>query len=143
GGVAYDTQRNLLVMIGGRSRTEDFTDMWTWDTHTWTQLDAQPGNLSNHLSMVYDPGRDRIVLYGGQTLAQLTQSDTYEWDGAAWQRLARTGPSLNVHYALTYDPANQRVLLFGEGPNELWAWTGGPRWQRLTNAAGAQAGPPT
>ena len=142
GGVAYDTQRNTLVMAGGRSRTEDFTDMWQWDGAAWTALGAPPGTISNHFSMIYDPGRDRIVMFGGQDLNELVKSDTWEWspEANAWERLARTGPAQRVHYALTYDEANARVLLFGNNASELWAWTGGPKWERVT-PPGTEPGP--
>jgi hypothetical protein len=139
GGVAYDTLRSRLIIYGGRGPTQDFTDMWTWDGQAWQALEPTGGILSNHFAMVYDPDRDRLVAYGGQTLQGVVQGDTWEWDGAAWQRVARTGPALRVHYALTYDSARRQVLLFGEGPDELWAWRGGPRWEHLP----AASGPPT
>jgi hypothetical protein len=140
GGVAYDARRDRLVLYGGRGPTADYTDMWTWAPGAgWQQLDAQAGSLSNHFAMVYDPDRDRLVAYGGQDLQQVVLSDTWEFDGVAWQRLARTGPIPPVHYGLAYDPFRQQVLLFGHGPNQLWAWRGGPAWQRLS----MPASPPT
>ncbi|MEI2611362.1 MAG: kelch repeat-containing protein [Candidatus Promineifilaceae bacterium] len=131
GGVAYDSQSNLFLLFGGRALTVDYTDFWTWDPiHHWQQLDTPaPGGLSNHLAMVYDPVRERVVLYGGQDLSQQTYTNTWEWDGAEWLRRALTGPSLNIHYALTFDPVHQQVLLLGEGPNQLWGWNG-QSWQR-------------
>jgi hypothetical protein len=55
---------------------------------------APTGTLSNHLALVYDPSRDRIVLFGGQDLNELVKSDSWEWEpekrgGGARQRVAR------------------------------------------------------
>jgi hypothetical protein len=139
GGVAYDTRRDRLVLSGGRGPTADYTDMWAWSPAAgWQQLDAQAGSLSNHFAMVYDTGRDRLVAYGGQDLQEVVLGDTWEFDGAAWQRLARAGPPLRVHYAFAFDPIRGQTLLLGEGPDQLWAWRGGPAWQRQA----APGGPP-
>lgn len=131
GGVAYDRQRALLLVLGGRALTADYTDFWTWDGQQWQPVNSPgPGNLSNHFSMSYDPDRDRVVLYGGQDLSERTYTNTWEWDGAQWQMLAETGPSLNIHYALAYDATRQQMLLLGEGANQLWDWDG-QSWQHL------------
>lgn len=139
GGAAYDSARDQLLLLGGRSMLEDFTDFWRWDSTGWQRLEVPgPEAVSNHFSMVYAAARDRVVLYGGQNLQEQVQPGTWEWDGQRWQQAASTGPSLKVHYALTYDALRQQVLLLGEGPNQLYAWDG-QAWNRLP----ATGGPPT
>ncbi len=136
GGVAYDSARDALLMLGGRSMLEDFTDFWRWDGLAWERLAMPgPGAVSNHFSMVYDPDRDRVVVFGGQDLEERALSETWEWDGQQWVEVASTGPTTLAHYALAYDAARQHVLLLGEGVNQLWAWDGSA-WRRLSAAGG-------
>src|SRR5688572_5127818 len=76
-------------------------------------------------AMAYDAGRQRVVLFGGNS-----GSDTWEWDGVSWaQQNPANSPSPRSGTAMAYDAARQRVVLFGGGIGfalfgDTWEWDG-------------------
>lgn len=85
--------------------------------------------------MVYDPVRDKVVLYGGSTRSGLSDT-TWEWDGSTWtQRFPANDPGPRTEHGMVYDSESGKVLLFGgytTGPNaETWEWDGTNWAERL------------
>jgi hypothetical protein len=89
-GMASDQAANELIIFGGASSTSTFSSLsdktWKLANGRWSEL-----SLEHHPSergspaMVYDPGRERIVLYGGFGADRSDLDDTWEWDGSQWQ----------------------------------------------------------
>jgi hypothetical protein len=87
--------------------------------------------------MAYDPGRGRVLLFGG-TDRLLTHSDTWEWDGTNWnQLLPATSPPARFGSALAYDSSRGRIVMTGDfaGRPETWEWTGTDWLQRATTSS--------
>jgi hypothetical protein len=133
GGVAYDAERNVLVLYGGTySATLSYDDTWEWRVAGgWEQKNVSGPGKRDHTEMAYDAVRKRVVLFGGQLDPTTFPSDTWEYDGTAWQQITPpSGPTGRVHHTLAYDPASSRVLLFGGGQpatgdkGDTWAWNG-------------------
>lgn len=94
----------------------------------WGKLDPEipqplsPSARADH-AMAYDGGRERIVLFDGNGLA-----DTWEFNGLNWmQQAPATSPAARGGHAMAYDSASQRVILFGglgaDGRlNDTWAY---------------------
>ena len=79
--------------------------------------DVRPSPRKCH-SMVYDSGRGRVVLYGGQSANITPLADTWEWDGTAWNRKHHgPGPGPRSKYGMAYDTArdSERGLRFATG----------------------------
>lgn len=80
----------------------------------WTQqptANSPPARRSS--ALVYDPVRDRTVLFGGRALSN-TLGDTWLFDGVDW--VQATTPVALGHRQdpmMTWDPVRQRVLVFG------------------------------
>ena len=73
---------------------------------------TSPSARDGH-AMAYDVARQRVVLFGGNSLTSIF-SDTWEWDGSNWTlRSPTTSPSERFGHAMAYDVAHQRVVLFG------------------------------
>lgn len=118
---------------------------------TWIRLVELLPALYEH-AVVYDPVRDRILLFGGGTDTGWT-NEVWAMERSPalhWRRLAITGgpPEARYRNSLVYDPEGDRVLLFGgarrQGRRTLvfddcWELTlgGVPRWSRI-----AATGPP-
>jgi hypothetical protein len=71
-----------IVVQGGGQQTTPVSSTWGWEGHHWTEIqDMGPGARSGH-SMAYDPGRLRVILFGGVVGAVVTlRNDTWElWD---------------------------------------------------------------
>ena len=64
--------------------------------------------------MVFDEGRQRIVLFGGWNGASML-NDVWEWDGAAWTPVHATSPAPEgrAYPGLAYDAARHQIVLYG------------------------------
>ena len=107
GNLAYDLIRMRTVHFGDSGQTHEY------DGTTWTPMapfNSPPGVGCGSDNMVYDIGRQVVVLFGG-----CNQGDTWEYDGTDWQQAATTnGPSFPRRYpAMAYDSGRQRTVLFG------------------------------
>jgi hypothetical protein len=148
--MAYDPASERVLLFGGIGFDDagiavDLDDTWAWDGETWTEVTPNVGSpdaRARH-AMAYDPGRERVVLFGGQNGA-LRLGDTWEWDGAAWTEVTPPAgsPEPRVQPAMAYCRQTERVVLFGgENPgtaldNKTWAWDGA-RWAEVAPAAGS------
>ncbi|MDX2148659.1 MAG: immunoglobulin domain-containing protein [Planctomycetota bacterium] len=130
--MAYDSVRNVVLMVSGRFDTfEGIRDTWEWNGRAWAQRRTSnlvdPGARFGH-AIAFDLARGRTVLFGGRNLGT-TAGDTWEWDGARWElRQLAGGPTARDQHAMAYDPVRRETILFGgfDGSNdgETWAWNG-------------------
>jgi hypothetical protein len=66
--MAYDAATQAVVLIGGNgtNETQEFTDTWSWNGATWTQLfPASSPSARTSPAMTYDPVLRAVVLFGG------------------------------------------------------------------------------
>jgi len=138
-GLAVDPASGMPVVFGGSSPpmpsgpgvTSDET--WVLGPAGWRSSGPRGPSTRDHVAMVADPGRKRIVLYGGAS-NDSTFSDTWERVGAAWKRMdTAESPGPRANPVMVYDSRLGRVLLYGgfdaRGPrNDLWSWDG-VRWK--------------
>ncbi len=145
--VAYDRNRDRLVLFGGLTANGPSGETWEWDGQYWTQL-SETGPQARILhAMAFDSSKNVVTLYGGQLQqgdpAQEASylNDTWEWDGQDWIQQENTGPNRCGH-AMAYDDHRQRLVLFGgndalnQGYGDTWEWDGTTWKQR------ADFGPP-
>lgn len=140
GSVAYDTQRDVLVLVGGlQGRGRRLNDTWEWDGRDWA-LRSEAGAVGREgAGIAYDAGRGRVVLFGGSD-GQTILQDTWEWDGESWVQASNEGPTPRFPAAMVYDETQGRIILYGgHSPTEdnfatntgdIWAWDGS-RWEEL------------
>ncbi len=116
---------------------------------TRDQAASQAGMMGNHISwnklldssrtlpsarsahsMVYDPGTQRMILFGGRGDAA-GYSDTWAYDPAAntWTELEPSGtqPSARSAHSMVYDPVSHQMIMFGGfgdigSLNDTWAY---------------------
>lgn len=107
----------------------------------WTQKqDIGPRPRIAH-AMVFDVTRQRVVLFGGTTLAGSHFGDTWEWDADSWTQVQDIGPSARAFHAMAYDNVRRRVVLFG-GQNatgiegDTWEWDG-ENWTQVADSGPA------
>ena len=123
--MAYDSLRGRIVMFGGRQQTGAPTgevralgDMWVYDNGDWTQIEAPAMPPARQLAaMTYDSIRDRLVLYGGASIAQdgLTPTglyDTWEFDGTTWRQVNNDQVKAG-RPSMAYDQARNQVIMLG------------------------------
>lgn len=132
--MAYDADRKRVVMFGGGKTVVEpalvhvgaaRSDTWEWDGTAWQETCGETSGTPCALpglrgaSMVYDPVRKRIVLYGGEgdrvgDDANLIDR-VWEYDGVSWSKREEITnvPPPRSFASLTYDPTRARVVLHG------------------------------
>jgi len=142
----YDPVRDRMLVLGGET---DFgcahtrNDVWALSLSgvpTWTELQPQgaPPPRRTDATAVYDPVRDRVVLFGGQCssdLWALSLAGTPRWDAVA---AAGPSPGERFWHSAVYDSRRDRMVVFGgyPGVNDVWelSLAGTPTWSRLQPA---------
>jgi hypothetical protein len=145
----YDSARDAMLVVGGLGSGSSHvtaSSLSFADPPTWTQLyfeGTQPA-ARFHQAVIYDPVRDRAVLFGGATESGGARNDVWALalaDPPAWTDLTRTGtPPKGRNFASAiYDAARARMVVFGGAtvggllPGDLWALSlsGAPAWSAL------------
>jgi hypothetical protein len=142
----YDPVRDRLIVFGGNDWDERRNDLWALNlsgTPTWTALPASgplPPSREGH-SAIYDPTRDRMIVYGGYGSESFADLWSLDLSGPpAWSPLFAAGsaPSARIGQTAIFDPARNRMLVFGGADdevvfNEVWSLGLGetPTWSLL------------
>jgi hypothetical protein len=117
GALAYDSDRQKVVMFGGASAPGNAT--WEWDGQTgrW-ELRQQMGGTRpsprwGH-AMAYDALRFRTIMYGGIDDTGGSNSEVWEWDGDAgtWTRRGPGPTPSRWGHAMVYDASTGHIVLF-------------------------------
>ena len=150
----YDDLRKRMVVVGGDDGGP-LNDVWELDLDaapTWLKLTpaGTPPSPRAFLAGIYDPVRDRIVLFGGRD--SIPHNDTWELSfsgSVTWRQLTPSGtaPSARIDHATIYDPIRHRLILFGGTDaggnvlNDVWALSlsGSPAWTQLAPTGSAPA----
>jgi hypothetical protein len=117
----------------------DFANPIVQSGSPWTPV--PPPALWVH-STIYDPIRDRLIVFGGQGYSGSTSDVwTFSLSGIPhWSRLSPSGtpPSPRSFHSAVYDSLQDRMIVFGGNDgaacNDVWALTfaGNATWVRLT-----------
>ncbi len=138
----YDSVRDRMVIFGGTDDARNFNDVWALSlagTPVWTNLrpTGTPPSARYDLGAIYDPLRDRMVLFGGRD-ATGDRNDTWVLSlggRPAWSALAPVGapPAARSGQSAIYDPVRDRMVVFGGQGNDVWALSlaGTPGWANL------------
>jgi hypothetical protein len=124
-GAAYDSVRNRITVFGGIGRqvdgaltgaTVDFNDTWeSADGITWTNV-TPPGSPAGRgwTQLAYDNVNQRMVMFGGFSLAGFSYGDTWSFAGGAWSEIAATNlEGVRDSHGMAYDVARGKVVVFG------------------------------
>ena len=150
----YDSARHRMIVFGGNDwwdyKIYDQTFALSLDGDpTWTALPAAPFGPSQGHSAIYDPIRDRMVVFGGSALGNQVWALSLG-ENPTWTQLTPSGevPLPRQEHSAIYDPVRDRMIVFGGaygvGNDEVWALSLGdtPTWTRIT-PAGASPSPPS
>jgi len=147
----YDPVRNRMLVFGGLAGASLKNDVWELSltgTPTWKLLviAGTPPSARRGASAIYDPVRDRMLVYGGAAPSALGDVWALSLGASpAWTQLAPTGsppPSRSGHSAI-YDPVRDRMVVFGGQTgstyrNDAWALglAGTPAWSNVAPSGG-------
>jgi len=158
----YDPLQDRVILFGGTTfdpilqREVYCNDVWSLSLSgaaTWSLIatSGTPPTERTGAVAVFDPARDRLILFGGYTSGGgLDETWSLELGAVpTWRLLTPLGarkPAGRVEAAAVYDPWNDRMVLFGGvsrdevyllGKNDVWALTlaGQTRWDSLAVAS--------
>jgi hypothetical protein len=117
GAAAWDAARGVLVAFGGGYGNAT----WEWDGTSWRNATpASPADSPegrNYHQLVWDPIRQRVLLFGGMTLTlpNAYRNDLWTWDGTKWTPLAAAGtaPSGRADFAMAWDAQRGELVVQG------------------------------
>jgi hypothetical protein len=151
----YDRDRRELLVFGGT--TPDFqNDVWSLSLNgahpAWTQVQASgtPPTAREEQSAVYDPVRDRLVIFGGYINGYYqTTQDAWALSlrhDPVWTELAPLGPQPPVRWghAAIYDAAADRMIMhggLGPGLDQTWALSWGTPESAAPTLIETESGP--
>ncbi len=74
-------------------------------------------------AMVFDPERNKMLLFGGRAASGYNYEDLWEWDvtTGTWTERSGTGkhPAARAQHAMLYQKSTGKILLFGGGRSNL------------------------
>jgi hypothetical protein len=127
----YDAKRDRMIIFGGSTSDAYYgalNDVWELDLRedpTWREIETAgtPPVARRSGTAIYDPLRDRMIIYGGATA---TPPDTdaflsdawaldFSVDPPTWSQLS-PGGATPIHrdcMAATYDPIHDRMITYG------------------------------
>jgi len=142
GGMAFDSNRHVMVLFGGTDSATPYADTWEYNGVDWRQVQpiASPPACSP-MSMAFDPLRSRVVARGqrndaGDGLCPMAQT-TWEYDGVTWsQAITPNQPADNTHSnwgtPLVWSSARGKLLYFLD--SAIWTFDGND-WSLLESFA--------
>jgi hypothetical protein len=142
----YDPIRHRMLVYGGMEEAAIKDDVYelslsggpTW-THVTTAGPTPPGRYEH--SAIYDPVRDRMVIYGGSGGSDLNDVWALSLSGGVptWSQIPNSGatPGGRRQHAAVYDPVRDRMLVFGGTFSDVYALTlaDPPTWAMVANAS--------
>ena len=141
-----DPVRHRLIVFGGYVGSDYDRSTWilTLDgTPVWSQLPVVPSPGPRlYASAVYDPIRDRMIVFGGESGPSLNDVWALKLSGTPeWSQIFPDGGPPNPRYGhvAIYDPTGDRMVILGGWQGDTpymdpWALSLGasPAWTSLT-----------
>jgi hypothetical protein len=120
--IAYDEDSDRTILFGGGDQDDRAMDeTWAYDVEgsKWALLSPAanpPGRY--YSSAVYDPVRDRVIVFGGtERWGSATFGDTwaYDYEANTWTEIQGSGPGVRAWHGMAYDVEDNLIVLFGGG----------------------------
>jgi hypothetical protein len=115
-GMAYDSDRQCIVLFGGDDLARCLGDTWVYDckTRKWSRRETKtaPEPRAGH-ALVYVPGQKTVLLAGGYAGGWRPLKDVWAYDTQAneWTRLDLDLPTLAGHASAVFDAKRGHVVL--------------------------------
>lgn len=144
--MAYDANRERVVLFGGSEDLPDGTqrelnETWEWNGEDWQEVrdgkDPNDPPPRVKMAMAYDEKNKRVIMFSGLTTSSGVAylQDTYSWDGTTWTRLkqplfAKPPPDGRFDHAMAYDSKLKGMVMSGGVNGDPGVrhdtWTRGP-----------------
>jgi hypothetical protein len=130
--MAFDTAASKFVLFGGDLEGKQWpgtlsNETWSYDPvqEKWTKMQPATSPKARYYhTMAFDPGTNRVVLYGGIEShgASLCDTWTYDLTNDAWTQVNPSpNPGPRVGHAMVYMGTPGTILLAGAG-SDTWTY---------------------
>ena len=153
GCMAYDSSRDALLLVGGRSFMDSFAETWRLDLNTggWEQLSEGAGPEGPiGCSMAYSVDADAFYLFGGANQQQGTLDKTWRFDPetGTWTLIEGVGPSARYDAGMLPMSDGASLVLFSGAVSgfsgfiqDAWSFdTREEAWTRLNTSGESPIG---
>lgn len=116
--MAYDSDRGVVMLFGGRSALDQSTlynDLWKWDGSSWTLVHTTGPAARSHGGLAYDSIRGKLVLYGGKGVGDVRFNDLWEYAGGVWTRIKTSPPDIRQGFKMAFNESKGKVVMAGQG----------------------------
>jgi hypothetical protein len=143
--MAYDRDREVVMLFGGADERQVLADLQLWDGKQWRCVSDQGPPKRTFPGLAYDSARKQLVLFGGNRVLFGTEADRdtflddmWIWDGMRWTEFDGDTPPARAEPAMVFDSSRERIVLFGghrtsNGQRlrlgDTWEWDG-RRWEQ-------------
>ena len=105
--MAYDENRDEIVLFGGAFDGTRLNDTWVWNGVDWVEKNPEhvPPIRCCH-TLAYDPVRKGVILYAGWDGKDTFWHDTWLWNGEDWTNLPYAAPWMSGYALVQYPPNN-------------------------------------
>lgn len=136
--MTWDSLRQRVLLFGGNVATGAGADTWSFDGTTWTRIVTAHAPTLEVLGqpMVYDAGRDRVVMITGTGASGFAK--VWEFDGTDWTQVPTVGPNwplaTDIPF-LAYDGSTATTAYYVDGGTpRMWRWNGA-QWSSQVGAS--------
>lgn len=113
--LAFDSDKQQLILFGGRARGTVLGDTWIFDleTNAWREIQTPAPSPRFGFQAVYDSKSSAVYLFGGQKEAFF--NDTWKFDTVTetWSEIQTQGdkPDIRYGHGVTLDTQNNRLVI--------------------------------
>lgn len=123
-GMAYDSNRNVVVLFGGRDGFAPNNETWEFDGTNWTQVVTSTAPAAREeMGFVFDSSLNRVIMFGGcDESTQTIYGDTWWYDGVDWIDVSpASSPTPRFRGSMVFDSTRSRTVYYGgfDGSNSL------------------------
>jgi hypothetical protein len=132
--MAFDEKNRSVILFGGRTPQGFLNDTWQFKKGVWQRVGGEkPPPARAFPGLTFEPGLERLLLFGGWLGADELYGDTWSLQDGEWKEIRTAGPSKRLVYSMVYDRNNGVAFFFGGGHrsesgwvlhNETWVWNG-------------------
>ena len=150
--LVLDAARDRLILFGGLDAGYALGDLWEWPLAPGRAprplvAAGTPPSPRHAATAIYDPARERMILYGGVTADAVVVGEVWELTLSGtptWTQVTPAGgpPAARRGHSAVYDPASDAMIVFGGRNGSRWrsdVWRlslrAGMRWTDITPTA--------
>ena len=118
----YCPSRHSLIIFGGKNDADlNGNELWELDLHrrVWRQIlpvGAAPPPSEDH-SIIYDPGGERLIVFGGENGPTTNQLWSFDLGTRRWRSLSDSTTPYREDHTAIFDSRAKRMVVFGGQEN--------------------------